>query len=340
MQFLNFLSRAVLLVARANAASSKCYAMALSGGGDQGAYEAGVIQGLVDRLPPKERQWDVVTGISAGSIIASGMALFDKGDEVAMAAFLTNATTSFSQEDVFKQWRPLGVLTGLTKSGLLDTEPLYNTLVSTLGKKSGRGNRKIVVGATEDRTGGIVLFNESDWTSTEAWATRIRASSAIPGIFDSVQVDDFVLSDGGEVLGVNVFSAVTRCREQVESDEDIIVDIVTCDTDKLTSFNAQQDDLSLPLFMRGKKVKAFEQQMADVFDACHAYPKVNWRYFIQPQVALPSNGIQFNTTAMLEMVQIGKSEAAAAQEGIGCATAEAHRHSNVIKKSSSGTVFI
>lgn len=339
MQFFYRVLCASLLVAHALAASKKCYAVALSGGGDQGAWEAGIIQGLVNRLPADERQWDIVTGISAGSIVSSGMALFDKGDEVAMAEWLVDATTGFSKEDVFKQWAPFGVLTGLGKPGLVDTEPLYQTLSVKLGERK-LGNRKIVIGATEDSTGNILLFNETEWTSASEWAKRVRASAAIPGLFDSVQVNGYTLSDGGAVLGVNVFSAVNRCREQVDADEDIIVDVITCDTDKLTSFNAQVDDLSLPLLMRGQKVKAFQQQMADIFDACKAYPKVNWRFFAQPQVKLPSNGIEFNTTAMLEMVKIGNAEAAKVPEGQGCAIAEAHRHSNMIQRDSASTVLV
>lgn len=51
-----------------------CLALALSGGGDKGAYEAGVISGLVNS--GTDVKWDVVTGISAGSIIAAASGLY------------------------------------------------------------------------------------------------------------------------------------------------------------------------------------------------------------------------------------------------------------------------
>jgi hypothetical protein len=44
------------------AASGKCHALALSGGGDRAAYEAGVLRGLLASLPPSETAWQVVTG--------------------------------------------------------------------------------------------------------------------------------------------------------------------------------------------------------------------------------------------------------------------------------------
>jgi len=40
-----------------------CRALALGGGGDRGAYEAGVLKYLVDNLPAEEVQYDVVAGI-------------------------------------------------------------------------------------------------------------------------------------------------------------------------------------------------------------------------------------------------------------------------------------
>jgi len=55
--------------------------LALSGGGSKGAYEAGVIYGLVNNGNPEDFQWDAVTGVSVGSINAAGLALFPIGNE-------------------------------------------------------------------------------------------------------------------------------------------------------------------------------------------------------------------------------------------------------------------
>ena len=64
---------------RAQAATS-CKALALSGGGSLGAYEAGIIYGLMHEGNPQDFEWDVVTGVSAGAINAAAVSVFDKAD--------------------------------------------------------------------------------------------------------------------------------------------------------------------------------------------------------------------------------------------------------------------
>ena len=51
----------------------------MSGGGSNGAWEAGVVWGLVHYGNSEEFQYDVVSGISAGSINAAAMAGFPLG---------------------------------------------------------------------------------------------------------------------------------------------------------------------------------------------------------------------------------------------------------------------
>jgi predicted acylesterase/phospholipase RssA len=76
---------AVALISSQSAANEdgKCYAITLSGGGSEGAWEAGVIWGLVNYGDPKDFEWEQVTGISAGAINTAGMVGFrpDQGIE-------------------------------------------------------------------------------------------------------------------------------------------------------------------------------------------------------------------------------------------------------------------
>ena len=52
------------------ASDKKCRAVALSGGGSNGAWEMGVLYGFTHYGNPSDFAYDVVTGISAGSINA------------------------------------------------------------------------------------------------------------------------------------------------------------------------------------------------------------------------------------------------------------------------------
>lgn len=54
------------------AGDKKCHALVLSGGGTNGAWEAGVIWGLTHYGNPEDFYWDVHNGISIGSINTIG----------------------------------------------------------------------------------------------------------------------------------------------------------------------------------------------------------------------------------------------------------------------------
>ncbi len=58
------------------APTGTCHALAMAGGGDRAAYEAGVIRGLVDNLAKEEVAYNVVTGISAGSTLTAAFSVY------------------------------------------------------------------------------------------------------------------------------------------------------------------------------------------------------------------------------------------------------------------------
>jgi len=52
----------------------------MSGGGSKGAYEAGVLYGLITTDTDKAKyEYDVVTGVSAGAINTGAVSVFGKG---------------------------------------------------------------------------------------------------------------------------------------------------------------------------------------------------------------------------------------------------------------------
>jgi len=53
-----------------------CRALVLSGGAVNGAWEAGILYGLVNYGDPTDFAYDVTTGISAGAINTAGLAGF------------------------------------------------------------------------------------------------------------------------------------------------------------------------------------------------------------------------------------------------------------------------
>ena len=80
-----------------------CKALALSGGGAKGAFEAGALYGLIMNDPDKAKyEYDVVTGVSAGAINTGAISLFKIGDEVNLVQFLSDTWAGITETNVYK----------------------------------------------------------------------------------------------------------------------------------------------------------------------------------------------------------------------------------------------
>ena len=64
--------------------------MALSGGGANGAWQAGVLWGFLHYGNPLDFQYDVLTGISVGSINSVALMVHEKGDELLASEVLSD----------------------------------------------------------------------------------------------------------------------------------------------------------------------------------------------------------------------------------------------------------
>ena len=84
----------------------------MSGGGSNGAWESGVLWGLLYLGNPKDYQYDVVAGVSIGSINASGLALFEKGDEMAAVEFIYDMWKKIDENNIYTE-RSMGMMSGL-----------------------------------------------------------------------------------------------------------------------------------------------------------------------------------------------------------------------------------
>ena len=72
---------AATVAAEATKKQKQCTALVLSGGGSNGAWEVGVLWGLLNYGNPNDFKYDVVSGISAGSINTLALAGWDIGKE-------------------------------------------------------------------------------------------------------------------------------------------------------------------------------------------------------------------------------------------------------------------
>ena len=149
-----------ILAQESEAADSKCRGLALSGGANYGAWEAGIVWGLTHYGNPEDFKWNVVTGVSAGSINTLATTVFAVGDEVKMTEFLSDSWASISTNDqIWVQW-PGGLVNAIFgEAGILDDSPglsFLQNLVKPFGKLA---DRKFTMAAVNVETGKYETFD-------------------------------------------------------------------------------------------------------------------------------------------------------------------------------------
>jgi predicted acylesterase/phospholipase RssA len=173
------------------------YYLAISGGGDAGAFGAGILVGWTKR--GNRPEFKVVTGVSAGALIAPFAFLGSRYDNV-----LHDVAVSIGPKDVF---HVRNYLSALWSDAFADDEPLaimiekYVTsgVLADVAKEYARG-RMLLVGTTDLDSGQPVIWNMGAIASSDnpdapkLFRKIMLASASIPGIFPPVMID--VLIDG------------------------------------------------------------------------------------------------------------------------------------------------
>eukprot|EP00747_Dinoflagellata_sp_TGD_P162792 gnl/TRDRNA2_/TRDRNA2_180775_c0_seq1.p1 gnl/TRDRNA2_/TRDRNA2_180775_c0~~gnl/TRDRNA2_/TRDRNA2_180775_c0_seq1.p1 ORF type:complete len:326 (-),score=41.74 gnl/TRDRNA2_/TRDRNA2_180775_c0_seq1:21-950(-) len=298
----------------ATPAGRKCYGMALSGGADKGSWEAGVVSGLVKRLPAPERRWEIVTGVSAGSVVASAMGLYAVGDEVNMSNFIIDTMLNFTKDGVYRDW-PGGVALA---RGLFDSSPLYDSISHLMAP--GMRDRRVIIAAASTTTGEVKRFDsqsDSRAFSPTSWAQAVRASCSIPVAFAPTRIGNDTFFDCGSQIGVDIDSVVSHCREEGVADSDIVVDIVDSYKNTAYSSGVTQNKVAVALVQHRVSLhmadsSSHDSSMNHIKDAIAAYPDVVFRFLIQPSKVLPGDGMHFDGAEMVEMRTIGEHDSATA----------------------------
>ncbi|MFT7824247.1 MAG: patatin-like phospholipase family protein [Sulfurimonas sp.] len=196
--------------------------LALSGGAENGAYGAGILNGWTQRGDRPE--FTVVTGVSAGAIIAPFAFLGPKYDRVIKKLFAEN-----SKENVFDP-TPIRALFGGSAMG--DASPLRNVLeeeiddafIAELAKEGEKG-RMLQIGTTNLDAQRPVVWEITEIAKSGRPDAKklildiILASASIPGLFPPVLID--VTINGKRYQEVHVDGAVTRQIFVYSSDLDI-----------------------------------------------------------------------------------------------------------------------
>lgn len=286
--------------------SNKCFILALEGGGDKGAYQAGVLKGMMNKLEKEKRSYDIVTGISVGSINAGSILTFPKGQETEAADFLLQAWRNIKgNSDIYQNWQ-FGVLQGLLfKNSIYDASPLKTLLEATL--KNRKISRKFVIGATRAKDGKYQTWDETEISQISDLITVIRSSAAMPVLFSSIKNNEEYYMDGGVLNNIDIFSGINKCFDMGFKEEDIVVDVIRCKPNKLVQVKDVSEFTSLKMLGRYIDISTNNFFMSELNEIYKNFPDVNYRYLITPEKDLPSSfpPLNFTKEEVEKMIAIG-----------------------------------
>lgn len=92
--------------------------------------------------------------------------------------------------------------------------------------------------------------------------------------------------DGGVAWNLDVASAIFKCREVVDSDSKIILDIIDVDRfmDRVHRWERNDTKSTINNIMRYFELKRYHKRMNDMIEIEAAHPDVRIRYRIIPKI--------------------------------------------------------
>jgi predicted acylesterase/phospholipase RssA len=183
--------------------------LALSGGGADGAFGAGLLTGWTAR--GNRPQFTFVTGASAGALIAPFAFLGSRYDEVLRGVFASGEMANLLQSEG---------LAGLLGSGLFKTAPLRDliarhvddNLLAAVAREYQTGRRLYIVTTNLDAQRTAIwdmgkIASSTDPTALELFRNVMTASASIPGVFSPMLID--VEAQGKRFAEMHVDGGVT-----------------------------------------------------------------------------------------------------------------------------------
>ena len=279
------------LLCGAMAELDHCRGIALQGGGDKGAFQAGALYELAHGLEDGEAEWDVVTGISVGAINGIKVAMYPKGGEAEATEEMLELWRGLTRADVLTNWPLGGVVRGFFyKTALWDDQPLIDYLREQIEP----AQRKYYYGITDTKLG---IYKALDETSDiERYLLGVVASAVFPGVMPVMEdLDDGeYYVDGGVIRPVDIATALNWCMEQVGGDESkITMDILLNGGGTFRDADVSEYK-TIHMAIRYLEIRQWYKSWDLVQRAKYAYKGVNFRYIIAPTTKLRTGLIPFN----------------------------------------------
>ncbi len=206
--------------------------LAISAGGPFGAFGAGFLNGWSEQTSPdlkRPEAFEIVTGVSAGALLATHAFLGRSGDQV-----LREQYTTISTADILSERSLLGAL---FSNALFDTSPLRRTLERLVtpalldqvagqtgySEENGSVQRMLLVLAVNLDSGrpkildlGAIARDKENPDRRSRYIDALMASVAIPVAFPPVFIDGDMHADGGVRLILFFNDYMEDQRQSVE----------------------------------------------------------------------------------------------------------------------------
>lgn len=220
--------RAVLGAAGQGSTLPPANFLAISGGGSDGAFGAGLICAWTERGDRPE--FKVVTGISTGALTAPFVFAGPEYDHVLREVYTKTKTADILNER--------SILEGFMSDAMADTKPLRELVAKLVDEKlmdkiaaESRKGRLLIIGTTNIDARRAVLWNVGEIAevggpkSLEVIRKIMIASSAIPGAFPPVLIDVEVDGkkyqemhvDGGAMTQVFLYPPSMNIQKEAEA---------------------------------------------------------------------------------------------------------------------------
>jgi len=256
--------------------------LSFSGGGSFGAVEIGIIKKLMEK---DFINFDLYTGISAGALNAGFLSYYKNINEGITRA--ENIYKTINNRMVYK-------LLPSTEVSVLNTEPLFNTLLKVIEKMPNEPVVHTLIGATNLYSGNLDVYSFEDNDDLNK-VYLLMSSSAIPGLFPPIRYNGNQYADGGTLSNELL---------QVEnSNQYINITFVTPYEGYIydnTPINSLKEMIKRTINI---VTSNFNNQMAKINQNCeNPIGEIN-KYFVNPELLKGYNILNFDNGK--ELIDIG-----------------------------------
>ncbi len=164
--------------------------LALSGGGAGGAYGAGILVGMSEaHVRP---QFEVVTGVSTGALIAPVAFLGPEYDYLLSEGYATDASSDLMQSLGLGALFSVAIYQGRPLRDLVDRF-ITDDLIDAVGREAATGRLLLVATTNLDRQETVIwnmgaIAREGGASAHQLFRDVLVASASVPGVFPPVMI--------------------------------------------------------------------------------------------------------------------------------------------------------